>query len=95
VIARLVEIRDFLDKIRPIDKRLKKQFERILKEDNIDSIDSAPAKTAVDFISTEDFMSEFKMVTSVVKSKSNLSVQDGEDRIKLLTGFLCLKHTCH
>lgn len=84
VIARLVEIRDFLDKIRPIDNKLKNQFERILKEDNIDSIEGAPAKSSVNIISAEDFMSEFK--TSVVKAKSDQSVQDGEDRNKSLTG---------
>jgi len=86
VIARLVEIRNFLDKIRPIDNRLENQFDRILKEDNTDLIEDAPAKTAVDFISAEDVMSEFRTVTSVVKSKSDQSVQDGEDRNKLLTG---------
>lgn len=84
VIARLVEIRDFLDKIRPIDNRLENQFERILKEDNTDSIEGAPAKSSVDIISAEDFMSEFK--TSVVKAKPDQSVQDGEDRNKSLTG---------
>lgn len=84
VIARLVEIRDFLDKIQPIDNKLKNQFERILKEDNIDSIEGAPAKSSVNIISAEDFMSEFK--TSVVKAKSDQSVLDGEDRNKSLTG---------
>lgn len=84
VIARLVEIRDLLDKVRPIDNRLENQFERILKEDNTDLIEGAPAKSSVDFISAEDFMSEFK--TSVVKAKSDQSVQDGEDRNKSLTG---------
>lgn len=86
VIARLVEIRDFLDKIRPIDNRLENQFESLLKEENTDSIEGAPAKTAVDFISAEDVMSEFKIATSVVKSKSDQLVQDGDSRIILVTG---------
>lgn len=76
MIARLVEIQDFLDKIWPIDNRLENQFEIILKEDNSDSIKGAPAKYFVDFISAKDFMSKFK--TSVVKSKSDPTVMDGE-----------------
>eukprot|EP01018_Ginkgo_biloba_P034696 Gb_25856 [translate_table: standard] len=75
VIARLVEIRKFLDKIRPIDKRLQSQIERILKEAEGVSIESTPAKTALHLMATNDVITEMRPVSDVVKSKSDVVVQ--------------------
>ncbi|KAH9316737.1 hypothetical protein KI387_025364 [Taxus chinensis] len=68
VIARLVEMRNLLDKIRPFDIRLKNQIERILQEDESDLIKRATEKDVMNPISVGGVLSELKPDETIQES---------------------------
>uniref|UniRef100_A0A0D6R543 Sas10 C-terminal domain-containing protein n=1 Tax=Araucaria cunninghamii TaxID=56994 RepID=A0A0D6R543_ARACU len=79
VIARLVEIRNFLDKIQPIDNELKNQFERILQEDNSSLLVNALSKPVMNSVSVGGVLPESETISVSVKSKTDQSVQKVQD----------------
>ncbi|XP_057854948.2 protein THALLO isoform X1 [Cryptomeria japonica] len=88
VIARLVEMRNILDKIRPIDTMLGNQIERFLEEDNSVLVESATTNAVMNSVLVDGVLPDMKTVSSGVKSSTDetIQVQVYEDKSELLNG---------
>lgn len=89
VIARLVEIRNIMDKIRPIDSMLGNQIEVLLEEDNSVLVESATTNAVTNSGLVDAVLSEVKTVPFAGKSKTDetIQVQAHEDKSELLNGL--------